>query len=350
MHVRDCSNLQTPEWVRDHHCWATWCASNSNKPVYCPNVHCTLVFACRSTWISMKPLQTMHRPILQPCCPHVALVPTRTATSTTAHLFISRPRARICACHGETADGSRATYHHHQLAATGQSWDAQQTAAAGGMSSDSAAFSCALQQQHQNYQQQQQHRQQQSSSWFRYFAIHLPIQRLGGAVLAAALLALVMPGKRSTAVAATLPPPGIHLQSSISSSSGRDVTRQHASVDSWSSSSSSAMIPSSRAVDVYHPASSSTRYNSSDTLAPGGLSIINSNSSNADSLYNNTSSVGATASGSSTTAVTAAAAADLSDLLAHERATVNLFAAVRPSVVNISHLRAMQNFYTLVSF
>lgn len=35
------------------------------------------------------------------------------------------------------------------------------------------------------------------------------------------------------------------------------------------------------------------------------------------------------------------------ELLAHERAAVALFAANTPSVVNITHIRAMQNFYTL---
>eukprot|EP00878_Enallax_costatus_P038324 GHUV01043526.1.p1 GENE.GHUV01043526.1~~GHUV01043526.1.p1 ORF type:complete len:514 (+),score=123.48 GHUV01043526.1:819-2360(+) len=250
----------------------------------------------------------------------------------------------------------------------------QQAAAAADVTS-----SCSQQEQGHLSQQLAQPNSQHGPSWI---ARLICTQTFVGALLAAALVALVMPGRRSMAAAATLPMPWqvLNQRDYPASSSHQYSTRteplshRSSSRDAalYSSLQSTAAAPRAyNTADSYHrdssrttPASrhSTTEYSASNTPVTSTNPVSSSSSSSSEvstSIPSNTlnadTAVAAPPAGPPFTSSSAAAPSSgssnsttgVEELLAHEGATVTLFEAARPSVVNITHLRAMQNFYTL---
>jgi hypothetical protein len=189
------------------------------------------------------------------------------------------------------------------------------------------------------------------------------------------LLALLpAPGRRSQALAAALPPPWQAIHTPVTSSSSSSSTsrakalqlqdapsgsaaqledlallgspvnsglvEQPAAVTNSSDTALTAVTsrlsaPSSRSTVI----SSSAVSSSSPTAAfPAPSSSTTPGSSSSSSA----SSPGGGSSSSSAAPAAALSSSGLEDLLAYERAAVNLFEAAVPSVVNITHMRAMQ--------
>jgi hypothetical protein len=228
-------------------------------------------------------------------------------------------------------------------------------------------------------QEQQQQQQQQRQNWLLHF---LQGPRVAKVLAAAALLALLPgPGSRSQALAAALPPPwqAIHTPVTSSSSSRRESALQQEAIPSYSgavqlgallgsnsysglvdqpathtgSSSSSPETAMSAVTSRLLGSSSrsmiSNSSSSSSTAAtfpiPSSSTSPGSSSSSANPSSGSSSSSSSSSSGASAAPAAAAAAAGSSgvdDLLGYERAAVSLFAAAVPSVVNITHMRAMQ--------
>jgi hypothetical protein len=169
-------------------------------------------------------------------------------------------------------------------------------------------------------QQQQQQQQQSGVAWLR-------LQSFAATLLLAALAALTHPSRAVAAAPLT--------------SSGRSqwpvVTN-----DSLSSSSSSRYAAG---LEV-HNSSTSSRNMVAATPSPlfsNPATGFGDNSSGGSS----TGSSSNAAPAASSAAAAATAGSGIDDLLGYERSTVALYEAACPSVVNITHLRAMQNFYTL---
>jgi len=170
-------------------------------------------------------------------------------------------------------------------------------------------------------EQQQQQQQQSGVAWLR-------LQSFAATLLLAALAALTHPSRAAAAAPLT--------------SSGRSqwpvVTN-----DSLSSSSSSSRYAAGLEV---HNSSTSSRNMVAATPSPlfsNPATGFGDNSSGGSS----TGSSSNAAPAASSAAAAATAGSGIDDLLGYERSTVALYEAACPSVVNITHLRAMQNFYTL---
>jgi hypothetical protein len=234
------------------------------------------------------------------------------------------------------------------------------------------------QQQHPQQHPQQQQRQQQQH-WLLTF---LQSSRMVTVLAAAALLALLpLPGRRSQALAASLPPPWQTIHTSVSSSSRGSSMQQetparsgavqlctllaapsHGSLidepvteSSSSSTGSSAMAavtsrllgPSSSTTSTMSGSNSGSNSNAAAFPAPSSTASSGSGSSSSPSSGKpSTGSSSSSSSSSNGASAAASSSSGLEDLLAYERAAVNLFAAAVPSVVNITHMRAMQVWLT----
>lgn len=236
----------------------------------------------------------------------------------------------------------------------------------------SATHVSSLQQQGRVWQHLTQPDSQHACSWLERLTCN---RTFGKALLAAGLLALVMPGRRSMAIAATLPsfPQVTSMRDSLTSSdnsysaradppshgsSRRDsglhrcsqtpaAAAAHGSFMDNQQRPSSSTVPGGHSTRDFGPSPGSSSSNSSQTSTSVPNRLVKTDAPIPAPVGppNTTTS---SSSSSSTGSPSSSSTAGFEDLLGYERATVGLFAAARPSVVNITHMRSMQNFYTLV--